>query len=338
MINKNMNLNGKKRNEPFFLKPAAKDYLWGGRRLNDDFCKGIDLEPLAETWECSTHLDGPSTVADGKFKGISLTEILRIHPEYMGTHPEKGEGLPILVKLIDAREALSVQVHPDDAYAKKYENGQSGKTEMWYVLDAAPRASLIYGLCHDTEKEVLKKSIKNGSVEKFLQKVEVKKDDIFFIEAGTIHAIGAGVLIAEIQENSNLTYRLYDYDRTDKNGKKRELHIEKALAVADLKGDTEPRQPMRVLKYRQGCAMELLCRCRYFEVYRMLINTERCRELVKYHADGSSFHVLLCIGGCGSMVWDKKLVNFFKGDCIFVPADSVEIQIHGRAELLDIRG
>lgn len=338
MINKNMNLSGKKKNEPFLLKPAAKNYLWGGRRLNDDFSKEIDLEPLAETWECSTHPDGLSIAAGGAFKGMSLTEILRMHPEYMGTRPDTNGRLPILVKLIDAREPLSVQVHPDDAYAMEHENGQSGKTEMWYVLDAAPKASLIYGLCHDTDKEVLKKSIENGNVEKLLQKVEVKKDDVFYIEAGTIHAIGAGVLIAEIQENSNLTYRLYDYDRMDKNGKKRELHIEKALEIANLKGDIEPRQPMRVLKYQQGCALELLCRCRYFEVYRMLVNTERCRKLVKYHTGSTSFRVLLCIGGCGSAAWDNKAVNFFKGDCMFVPADSVEIRIHGRAELLDIRG
>ena len=162
---------------------------------------------------------------------------------------------------------------------------------------------------------------------------------MFYIEAGTIHAIGKGVLIAEIQENSNLTYRLYDYDRVDKNGKKRELHIDKALEAANLKSSCEPKKPLRVLKYRQGCASELLCRCKYFEVYRMLVNTERCRKLVGYQADSISFRVLLCINGCGSVhTEDGDFFEFFKGDCIFFPANSIKIRIHGKAQFLDVRG
>ena len=184
-----------------------------------------------------------------------------------GALSEPSGELPILIKLIDAKKDLSVQVHPSDAYARENENGQLGKTEMWYVLDAKKDAKLIYGLYHDVTKEQLRRSIEDGTVEKYLQKVPVKKNDLFYIEAGTIHAIGAGVLVAEIQESSNLTYRLYDYDRVGKDGKKRELHIDKALETADLNASAEPRQPLRVLKYRRGCASELLCRCKYFEVY-----------------------------------------------------------------------
>ncbi|MGN1097777.1 MAG: mannose-6-phosphate isomerase, class I [Clostridia bacterium] len=321
------------------LKPTGKDYLWGGRRLNDEFAKGIDMEPLAETWECSTHPDGPCTVVTGEHQGRRLDEVLRERPEYLGTHPAVKGELPILIKFIDAKKDLSVQVHPNDDYAGKYENGQLGKSEMWYVLDAAKDAHLIYGFCHDTDKEAVRKSIEDGTLEKYLQKVRIKKGDLFYIEAGTVHAIGAGALIAEIQENSNLTYRMYDYDRVDKNGKKRELHIEKALEVADLHGSAEPVQPMRVLKYRQGCASELLCRCKYFEVYRMLLNTERCRTMVGYRADSMSFRVLLCINGCGTMVMDDgDSINIFKGDCIFFPADSVKVRLHGMAEFLDVRG
>jgi mannose-6-phosphate isomerase len=324
--------------KPFLLKPAAKDYLWGGSRLNDDFSKEIGMEPLAETWECSTHPDGPSMVACGQFKGMTLREVLGQHPEYLGSHPKTTGELPILIKLIDAKKDLSVQVHPTDDYAREYENGQLGKTEMWYVLDAAKDAKLIYGLLRDMEKETLRRSIEKGTVEKYLQKVPIHKDDLFYIEAGTIHAIGAGALIAEIQESSNLTYRLYDYDRTDKNGKKRELHIDKALEVANLKAGTEPKQPLRVLKYRRGCASELLCRCEYFEVYRMLVNTERCRKLVDFQADSSSFRVLLCTDGCGGIRCGDETFLFFKGDCIFVPADSVKMKIHGQAQFLDVRG
>ena len=324
---------------PFLLKPAGKDYLWGGSRLNDDFSKGIDLDPLAETWECSTHPDGPSIVASGEYKGKTLTEVLKSHPEYLGTHPQTDGELPILIKFVDARKDLSIQVHPTDAYAREHENGQLGKTEMWYVLDAAKDAKLVYGLQHNTDREVIRRSIAEGSIEKYLQKVPIQKDDLFYIEAGTIHAIGAGALIAEIQESSNLTYRLFDYNRVDKNGNKRELHVDKALEVANLHASAEPRQPLRVLKYRCGSASELLCRCKYFEVYRMLVNTERCRNLVGYQADSTSFRVLLCINGCGSIFFGEgQSLRLFKGDCIFVPANSAKIRIHGKSQFLDVRG
>lgn len=333
MTNKNSLL----RTKPFLLKPTEKECLWGGTRLKDDFAKESELELLGESWECSTHPDGPSTVASGEHNGKLLPEVLKEHPEYLGTHPRTKGELPILIKLIDAREDLSVQVHPDDDYAMKYENGSLGKTEMWYVLDAAKGTKLIYGLNHDTDKETLRRSIVNGTVGKYLQKVPIKKDDLFYIEAGTIHAIGAGALIAEIQESSNLTYRLYDYDRVGKDGKKRELHVEKALEVASLKGSSEPVQPLRVLKYRQGCAEELLCRCKYFQVERMLLNTERCREMVGFETDGLSFRVFLCVKGCGTIFFEEnEAIHFFKGDCIFVPANSVLMKFHGNAQILKV--
>lgn len=333
MTNENLNL----RTNPFLLKPAGKDYLWGGSRLNDDFSKGIDMEPLAETWECSTHPDGPSIVASGPKTGQTLTQVLMEHPEYLGSHPRTKGELPILIKFIDARKDLSVQVHPDDAYAMAHENGSLGKTEMWYVLDAAKDAKLIYGFYHDMKKETLQKSLEDGTVEKYLQKVPVKKDDIFYVEAGTVHGIGAGALIAEIQENSNLTYRLYDYNRVDKNGKTRPLHIEKALEVADLKSSAAPRQPMRVLRYKKGCATELLCRCKYFQVERQLINTERCREMADFQTGSNSFQVLLCIGGCGVILPEKgEAIRFFKGDCVFIPANSVPLKLHGKAQMLKV--
>lgn len=321
---------------PFLLKPAGKDYLWGGSRLKDDYSKDIDLSPLAETWECSTHPDGPSVVASGVYEGKELTEVLKEHPEYLGTHPRTEGELPILIKFIDARQDLSVQVHPDDDYARVHEHGSLGKTEMWYVLDAAKDAKLVYGFYHDISREKLKKSLETGTVEKYLQKIKVHKDDLFYIEAGTVHAIGAGVLIAEIQESSNLTYRMYDYGRTDKNGKARELHIAKALEVANRKGSRSPRQPMRVLRYQKGSATELLCRCKYFQAERQLINTEQCREMADFQTDSNSFQVLLCIDGCGTLFGEEEMLHFFKGDCIFVPADSIPLKLHGRAQFLKV--
>jgi len=323
--------------KPLLLRPSGKDYLWGGNRLNDEFEKGLDLIPLAETWECSTHPDGPSYVVGGEFDEQELAQVLREYPEYLGERHKGENTLPILIKFIDAKKDLSVQVHPTDDYAQKHEKGQFGKTEMWYVLDASKDAKLVYGLKHDRTEEQLRQAIMNGTVIKELQWVPVKKDDLFFIEAGTIHAIGAGALVAEIQENSNLTYRLYDYDRVGKDGKKRELHIDKALKVANLRSSAEPRQPLRVLKYRQGVASELLTRCKYFEVYRMIVNTER-RQQVHYHADEIAFRVLLCVNGCGTISYTDGSITFYKGDCIFVPADSEVLTIHGQAQFLDVRG
>jgi len=332
-----MNSNSAEAKQPFLLAPVGKDYLWGGLRLKDDFSKNIDMEPLAETWECSTHRDGKSTVASGEFKGMSLADVLKKHPEFLGSHPRTKGELPILVKLLDAKKDLSVQVHPDDEYAGLYENGSQGKYEMWYVLDAAKGAKLIYGFYRDMEKEEVRKRIADGTIERYLQKIPVKKNDIFFIPPGCVHAVGAGVLLAEIQENSNLTYRLYDYDRTDRDGKKRELHIEKALDVADLRESIMPRQPMRVLRFRNGSASELLCRCKYFQVERILVNTERCREMAEFQAGSNSFQVFLCTDGCGMLFWgEDRMLRFYKGDCIFVPADSVEMRMHGEAQFLRI--
>lgn len=324
-------------NRPLLLRPSGKDYLWGSNRLNDEFEKNIPLSPLAETWECSTHPDGPSYVVGGEFDELELAQVLRQHPEYLGERHRGETTLPILIKFIDAKQDLSIQVHPTDEYARERENGQLGKTEMWYVLDAARNASLVYGLNQDCTREELGQALTQGKLLRYLRRVPIHKDDLFFIQAGTIHAIGAGALVAEIQESSNLTYRLYDYDRVDKNGKKRPLHIDKALEVANLHSSAEPRQPLRVLKYRQGVASELLTRCKYFEVYRMLVNTER-RQRVQYRADEVSFRVLLCTHGCGTITFDGGEIIFYKGDCIFVPASSKLLTIHGQAQFLDVRG
>ncbi|MBR0204778.1 MAG: hypothetical protein IJQ56_10470, partial [Synergistaceae bacterium] len=168
-----------------------------------------------------------------------------------------------------------------------------------------------------------------------LNYVPVHKDDVFYIESGTVHAIGAGCLIAEIQQSSNITYRLYDYDRVDKQGNHRELHVKKALDVAKMTSSITPRQPMRVLKYESGCASELLARCKYFQVERMLLNTEN-RILTEFSTGTNSFHALLCVDGCGVLFGDGFMINFFKGDCVFVPSESINMKLHGRAQFLNI--
>ena len=323
------------RNKPILLKPVAKDYLWGGTRLNDDFGLGLKVYPLAEAWMCSTHPDGVSGAAGDE---RTLAELLAEHPEWLGTHvlqiTEGKAELPILIKLIDAKEDLSVQVHPDDDYARRVE-GSWGKTEMWYVLSARKGAGLVYGFKRDVEEEEVRTAVQNGTVGELLNHVPVKKDDLFYIEAGTVHAIGAGCLIAEIQQSSNLTYRLYDYDRVGRDGKKRALHVDKALDVAKLKSSAMPRQPMRVIRYRNGYASELVARCRYFQAERLLLNTEG-RKMAEFSTGGNSFHALLCTEGCGVLFGEGYDQNFFKGDCIFVPAESMKLKLHGRAVMLNI--
>ena len=333
MTNKNTDLN----NKPFLLKPAEIEKLWGGSRLKDDFSKNTDLETLAETWECSTHPDGQSIIASGIFKGTTLAQVVSEHPEILGKKYEKYKDLPIIVKLIDAQQNLSVQVHPNDEQAKKLENAKNGKMEFWYVLDAYKDSKLTLGLSHNLTKTQILNSIKNKDIEKYLQRIPVKKSEVFFIKPGIIHAIGAGILLAEIQQNSNITYRLYDYDRIDRNGNKRELHIEKALEVSNLDSYNIPSQPMRVLKYSKGCASELLCRCKYFQVERLLINTERTRILYESSSQKDSFEIYLCINGCGIIFYEPNhVIMFFKGDSVFVPANSVDFKIHGKAEFLKI--
>jgi len=321
---------------PFLLQPAVKDYLWGGTRLRDDFSKRMASDVIAETWECSTHPDGVSVVASGEWMGRPLDEILKTHPEYLGEHANGATELPVLVKLIDADRDLSVQVHPDDEFAREHENGQNGKTEMWYVMDADPDSRIAYGLHHTIDREEFREAIGKGTVERYLQMVPARKNDLFFIPPGTIHAIGAGCLIAEIQQSSNLTYRLYDYDRTDRNGNKRPLHIEKGLSVADLNAMPEPRQPMRLLRYSGGTASELLCRCRYFQVSRVLVNTERHGNEARFRTTRESFEIFLFLNGCGTMSCGDSSLQFFKGDCVFVPAGATEIQLHARTEFLRI--
>ena len=299
-------------NRPFLLSPVGKDYLWGGTKLRDMYDKKLEIFPLAESWECSTHSDGTNIIQSGIFTGKNLKDVLMEHPEFLGTHPKTKGELPILIKFIDAKEKLSVQVHPDDEYAFEHENESLGKTELWYVVEAESDAELIYGFYRDVNKEIVEKSLEKGTIEKYLQKVKVKKDDIFYIEAGTVHAIGAGILIAEIQENSNLTYRLYDYNRKDKNGKTRELHIDKALEVMNYKGGTLPRQPMRILRYAPGCATEFLCRCQYFQVERMLINNRGIECEFVIETGSNSFQVLLCLEGEAELIEDNVTSLFLK--------------------------
>ena len=315
------------------LQPAGMDYLWGGTSLREEYGKKIDLTPLAETWECSVHPDGPSAVANGEYQGKTLAEVLKLHPEWMGTKVTFGK-LPILVKFIDAKKDLSVQVHPSDEYARVHEK-DNGKTEMWYVLDADEGANLIYGFQHPVTEEILRETVASGTLGKHLQKVEVHKGDVYYVPAGTVHGIGAGIMAVEIQESSNVTYRVYDYDRVDKNGKKRELHFDKAIQVMNMDIAPDVKQKPRMVKYYPGCSRELLCRCKYFETERVQVTKGFSFSIL----DGS-FRVVMCLSGHGEIETsdaDIKPMCFQKGETMFLPAGLGRCRILGETEVLKIR-
>lgn len=316
--------------EPMKLMPAGKDYLWGGERLKTEYGKMLHFTPLAETWECSTHPDGLSTVTGGSYAGKTLAQVLEVHPEYLGSKV-RGRELPILVKLIDAKKDLSLQVHPDDAYAREREH-QNGKSEMWYVLDAQPGAELVCGFEHPMTKELLQSAVRTGDLSKHLQKVPVSKGDVFYIPAGTVHALGAGVLVAEVQESSNVTYRVYDYERTDRNGEKRELHLDKALDVLDMCARTTVKQAPRVTHYFPGSSRELLCRCQYFEVERIGVT-----KGIAFSVKDTSFWVLLCIEGAGELTAAGRVMRLSKGECVFLPAGMGACCLTGRSVWLKIQ-
>ena len=316
---------------PFRLQPACKDYLWGGTNLKILYGKQTSAMPLAETWECSVHPDGPSLIATGPCAGQTLREFLSRCPQALGTHGEHYDGLPILIKLIDAEKDLSIQVHPDDTYAKKYE-GQLGKTEMWYVLHAQPGATLVYGFAHNVTPQLVQNAIRQDTLMAHLQTVPVHEGDVFLIEPGTIHAIGGGVLLAEIQESSNVTYRVYDYGREEKTGNLRQLHIEKALSVMNFNAAPFVRQRQRIVQYTSGMAKELVGRCRYFQVER-LRTTKQC--IVQGTLE--TFYVMVVLSGKGSIASEGEALPVRKGDTVFVPASPEELLVTGDLEMLLVK-
>ena len=300
------------KNKPLLLRPSGKDYLWGGSRLNDEFEKNIDLTPLAETWECSTHPDGPSYVVGGAFDGQELAEVLRAHPEYLGERHKGENALPILIKFIDAKKDLSVQVHPTDAYAQEYENGQLGKTEMWYVLEAEPGASLYYGFTHEISKEEFERRIQDNTLTDVLNAVPVHKGDCFFIPSGTLHAIRKGIVVAEIQQNSNVTYRIYDYGRLGADGKPRQLHIPQAL-------DVTLREPPKAQDFHGH-----LAQCDYFTVDAVEGGFEDV-------CDETSFTSLLVLEGKGTLTETAtgESLPIRKGQSLFLPAGTGAYAVTG---------
>lgn len=303
------------------LRPPVKDYIWGGTWLRDEFGKESDGERLAESWELSCNPDGLSVIDGGEYDGVYLADYIKKNPDSMGENCKKYSDFPILIKLIDAKEDLSVQVHPDDDYALKHE-GRRGKNEMWYVLDCEPDSHIIYGFREKITEEEFRRAVRDNTLLKKLNYVPVKKGGVFMINSGTVHSIGKGCLIAEIQQNSNVTYRVYDYERRDSDGNLRELHIEKALDVMN-------REPSRMTAERSG---KILIESEYFSVYE-----ENFDGKSGIRVNEKSFTHILITDGCGIIESgcdsNGMRLTAEKGGSFFVPA-GVSWQIKGKCSII----
>ena len=288
------------------LSPITKQIIWGGERLAREYGKGTPGEKIAESWELTSRKDGVNTIVGGSCDGMLLSDWLEANKDAVCKGWD-GERFPLLIKLIDAEADLSIQVHPDDEYAALHTT-DLGKTEMWYIVDAAPEAKIIYGLKKKYSADEVRTAIANGTLEELMNYVPVKKGETYFIPSGMVHAICKGILIAEIQQNSNITYRVYDYNRVGADGKLRELHVEDALAVIGKIED--PSAVCAQTDSEKG----IIAKCGYFTVYHF---EDKAFSMT---AGEDSFVHLLCLGGKAVITHKDGTMSISKGESVFVPA------------------
>ena len=307
------------------LTPIYKDYLWGGNKLPKKYHKDdIDKEIVAESWELSTHPDGISRI-----NNELLSEYLKETPQILGAKCKENDS-PLLIKYIDAKGKLSIQVHPDDAYARMNER-DNGKTELWYVVEADENAYIYLGLKQTITKEDFCKAISTSTITDYLNKISVKKGDVFLVEPGTLHSIGEGCLIAEIQEKSNVTYRVYDFNRKDLNGNLRPLHIDKALEVTNFKQSNHDGLPDEIIKQTASTTIERLKKCEYFTVdYYAIKNKET------FNVNEESFKVLMLTAGNAVVSTSDETVSLVQGESIFLSAGDYEVSVTGICEFLTV--
>lgn len=322
---------------PLFLAGTTVPLIWGGHELNVRYGKGDSESAIGESWELTVRPECDSVILNGAFAGRTLSQYIAEVGRDVVAANYGGERFPLLVKLIDAADRLSVQVHPDDKYAERVEC-DSGKTEMWYVIAARPGAKITYGLKPGVDVCELGAALRDGDPTSVLHQVEVCAGDVFFIPAGMVHSIGAGILIAEIQQNSDLTYRVYDYGRLGLDGKPRELHVARALDVIRPFTADEVNAlrfcAEKVLNAGPATAChyddELLAHCNYFRVYRRHITSVR-----HFVADASSFHCLLCIDGAAVLHMSDDTYQINAGQCVFIPAACGAFSLCGDATILE---
>lgn len=312
---------------PMKISYVSKYRIWGGHTLEERYGKLPDGDNIGETWELTVRDDEMSRIISGEHEGKTLGELIAEDKSILG---EKyvGGRFPLLIKFIDACDKLSVQVHPDDEYAEKHEK-DPGKTEMWYILDAKPGARIVYGLADGVGRKEFAAAVESGSIGSVMGYKEVRAGETYFIPSGLLHAIGEGIVIAEIQQNSDLTYRVYDYDRRDANGALRELHVEKALDVVRPFSEDEINA-VRFEARDERDDENTLAHCRYFKVDRYLVKGDKT-----LFVGGDSFMSILCL--CGSAVIlsdDGSSVDIKAGDSIFVPAGAGRLCLSGDCELI----
>lgn len=294
--------------------------IWGGRDL-EKYRPNLPQGNIGESWDIACHEHGMSTVVNGYLKGKTLKEIIKSYGEVVLGNKTKGKEFPLLLKLINARENLSVQVHPNDEYAKALEAG-IGKTEAWYVLDAQPGATLVLGT-KKCNKEEFHEAIKENSLDKYLNTIKVKKGEVYFIPSGLIHSIDAGITIVEIQQNSDITYRVYDY------GRGRDIHIEKSLEAIDfsLKGTkTDP-----IIEENENYKKLTHCLCEYFILEEIKIKTQ-----LQQKTTGESFFIYTCVEGAGEILFKEGKEAISCGESILIPATLGEYELKGHMNLLKV--
>ncbi len=314
---------------PMLLRPVSKQIIWGGDILKKEYNKKAPFEKIAESWELSVRRGENCTIRNGPLKGRTLMGYIGSDGSALGSNCKKYGCFPLLIKFIDAGDRLSIQVHPDNEYAKKHE-GTTGKTEMWYIMDTRPGARLVYGLKSGTTKKMFEDAIASGTVEDLMNYVEVKKGDVYFIPAGQVHAIGKGILIAEIQQNCNVTYRVYDYNRRQADGSLRQLHTEKALDV--IVSRTERQIDEIRFSRPADTDGEVLGSCEYFTSVKHTVKTGSDIEL---NAGRKSFMSLLFLeADCAYIIYGGKKIRVRKGDSCFIPAGMGKFRIEGSCELI----
>jgi len=313
---------------PLRFNPIFKDRIWGGTKLKTVFNKQILSEKTGESWEISTVPNDVSIINNGFFKDKNLNELISEYPnEILGTtvYKQFGKQFPLLFKFLDAQQDLSIQVHPNDELAAKRHNS-FGKTEMWYIMQADENARIIVGFKENSNADEYVSNLKNKSLLEILDQRNVKKGDVFMLETGTVHAIGAGMIVAEIQQTSDITYRIYDFDRKDADGNERELHIDLALdAINYNKVDAQ-----RDYKKEENKTNKIID-CKYFTTNFIPLNGK-----VSFKKSTESFTVYMCIDGNFSIIVNNEIFKYKKGDTILIPAQITNFEVNGIASLLEI--
>ncbi|GAA6818189.1 mannose-6-phosphate isomerase, class I [Helicobacter pylori] len=306
---------------PLFLKPVFQERIWGGTKLTE-FGYDIPYDNTGECWAISAHPNGANTILNGRYKDYTLDQVWQENRALFGN--DDREAFPLLTKILDAQDKLSVQVHPDDAYAKAHE-GEYGKTECWYILDAEEDAEIIYGV-NAQNQETLNNMIDNREFDQLFNTVKVQKGDFYYVPAGTVHAIGKGIMILETQQSSDTTYRIYDYDRTDKNGEQRALHLEESKEVIDLSQNSPNATPKALTRDDEQYTQ--LVASPFFTVEKWNVSQQ-----VNFKKP-QDYCLVSIIEGSGEIIVDDEAYEIEKGQHFVLTSEDNAVQFNGELTMI----